>query len=78
MPPTETIDVRVARLEERSQATNRALDIAAEALKEYKAVSNEWRAALSDQRTLYITRSEVIAITVVAMTILGTILHYAK
>ena len=43
---------------ERFRNADRALDKAESALHEYKIASNEWRGALTDARTLMMTRAE--------------------
>lgn len=58
---------RITRVEERQNATDRASLITANALDAYKTSNNEWRQALNDQRSLFVTRPEVIAIVSVML-----------
>lgn len=64
---------RIARLEEQVKAAADALKIQAHALEMYKVTSNEWRGAISDQRTLFVTRAEVIAIVGLMLTVAGVV-----
>lgn len=47
------------RFTDRLSSADRALDKAESALREYKAVSNEWRSALADQSNRMATRVEL-------------------
>jgi hypothetical protein len=49
------LDIKVARLEERLIASDRALELARESLKSWQAASNEWRQENIDQRAQYMT-----------------------
>lgn len=75
---TDDINVRIARLEEKVKAADVATRLAFEALESWKANANEWRQALNDQRSAFVTRPEVIAVMIVGLTILGLILKYTK
>lgn len=71
----ESIDVRLAREEERSIAAKDALLLVAESFKEYRVSSNEWRQALNDQRVGYVTRGEMIAVVVAGMALVGLVMR---
>lgn len=79
MSPKEINDlqIKIAVLEAREAAADKALKIAADALDAWKASSNEWRQALGDQRSMFVSRAEVIAMIVVGLTILGLVLKYS-
>ena len=64
---------RMARVEERQNSADRAANIIADSLNEYKISSNEWRQTLNDQRALFVSRGEVIAIVSVILLGMGTI-----
>lgn len=64
---------KVARLEERQLASDNAAKITALALDAYKQSANEWRQALNDQRSLFVTRAEVIAITSITLVVVGIV-----
>lgn len=70
----ESVDVRLARLEERVNAAEEALEIASAALESYKTGANEWRQALNDQRLQYPTKMEVVAMVTIGLTLLGIVL----
>jgi Tfp pilus assembly protein PilO len=70
----ESVDVRLARLEERVKAAEEALKIASAALESYKTGANEWRQALNDQRLQYPTKMEVVAMVTIGLTLLGIVL----
>jgi predicted nucleic acid-binding protein len=55
----ESLEVRLARQEERVVAAEKATQLAFAALEAWKVSANEWRAALSDQRADFVTRREV-------------------
>lgn len=60
--PEESTEVRIARLEERLEASDRALDLARVSMENWKAASNEWRKENIDQRNLYPTTDKVISL----------------
>ena len=60
--PEESTEVRIARLEERLEASDRALDLARGSMESWKAASNEWRKENIDQRNLYPTTDKVISL----------------
>jgi len=64
---------RMARVEERQNGADKAANITADALSQYKSTSNEWRQALNDQRSLFVSRGEVIAIVSVMLLAMGTV-----
>jgi hypothetical protein len=68
------LHIQVARLEERLKAADAATRLAADALDAWKASANEWRQALNDQRSMFVTRSEMIAWLTVGLTLLGVTL----
>lgn len=74
----EDLALKIARLEERLNASDRATKIAQEALTHYQTVSNEWRQALNDQRAQFVTLDKVFAIVGLAMAILTIIFKYLK
>jgi len=78
MNDNDNTDVRilVARLEERLKASDMATKLAADALDAWKASANEWRQALNDQRGMFVSRSEVYAIVVVGLTLLGLLIKF--
>lgn len=76
--PDDDIKVRIARLEEKVKAAEAATRLASESLEAWKLSANEWRQALNDQRSAFVTRPEVIAVMLVGLTILGLILKYTK
>jgi hypothetical protein len=49
------VDVKIARLEEKLAASDRALELARQALGTWQAASNEWRQENIDQRAMYMT-----------------------
>lgn len=53
------LDDMERRFTDRLSASDRALDKAESALREYKTVSNEWRSALADQSGRMATRIEL-------------------
>jgi hypothetical protein len=53
------LEVDVARLQEQEKASDRALIIAADALRHAQATSNEWRKENLDQRALFPTTNKV-------------------
>jgi predicted nucleic acid-binding protein len=55
----ESLEVRLARQEERVVAAEKATQLAFAALEAWKVSANEWRAALSDQRADFVTRREI-------------------
>lgn len=70
------LKTKVAVLGESERASATAVKLAADALDTYKTVSDAWRQALSDQRAMFVTRPEAIAIVTVGMGILGLILKF--
>lgn len=64
---------KVARIEERLLASDNASKITAHALDAYKASANEWRQALNDQRSLFVTRAEVVSIVSLMLVVVGII-----
>lgn len=75
MEQRDVIELRekVARVEERLLAADSAAKITAHALDAYKQSANEWRQALNDQRNLFVTRAEVIAIVSLMLVVVGII-----
>jgi hypothetical protein len=73
-------DVRIlaARLDERLKASDMATKLAADALDAWKQSANEWRQAMNDQRSMFISRSEMISWLLIGLTILGLVMHYTK
>lgn len=71
----DIIDLRekLARVEERLLAADNSAKITAHAFDAYKTAANEWRQALNDQRNLFVTRSEVIAIVSLMLVVVGII-----
>jgi hypothetical protein len=74
----ESGDVRLARMEERVLAAEKATSLAFAALESWKASANEWRQALNDQRTQYPSRSEMFAYLMAGLTALGLVMKYIK
>ena len=54
-----SLEIDVARLQEKSKAAHDALAIASAALEHNQAVSNEWRKENIDQRALFMTDDKV-------------------
>ena len=74
MAPDEELRIMVARLEERLRASDIATKLAADALEAWKSNANEWRQALSDQRSMFVSRAEVISIMLLGLAALGLVL----
>jgi O6-methylguanine-DNA--protein-cysteine methyltransferase len=55
----ESVEVRLARQEERVIAAEKATQVAFAALEAWKVSANEWRQALNDQRADFVTRREI-------------------
>jgi hypothetical protein len=58
MSDQESVEVRLARQEERVTAAEKATQLAFAALEAWKNSANEWRGALNDQRQNVPTRRE--------------------
>jgi GH15 family glucan-1,4-alpha-glucosidase len=56
------LEVLCARLEERTIARDHALVLFTSSLETYKTMNNEWRGALNDSRTMFITKVEASAL----------------
>ena len=54
----ESIDVKIARIEERLLASEKALGLANQSLTLCKESSNEWRQENTEQRALYVTKDQ--------------------
>lgn len=73
----ESVDVKVARLEERLKASDLALKLAADSLDAWKENSSIWLELVKTQQQSYVSRSEVVAMIMVGLTLLGLILRFA-
>ena len=62
---------RIARLEEAVKGHHAVSEIAARSLEDYKHYNNEWRQTLSDARSTFMTRSDVLLMITVASVLMG-------
>ena len=72
------MQIKIAVLEEREKEADKALKLAADYLEAWKHSANEWRSALNDQRSTFITRAEVITYILIGLTLLGLALKFIK
>lgn len=75
MADTE-LSIKVARLEERLIASEKALILAEHALTSWQVSSNNWRQALSDQQGKFVTLDTVLAIATAAIALATIIFRF--
>lgn len=74
----EELEIRVARMEERFSASQLSIDMARDDLRRWQGAANEWRAALNDQRSQFVTLDKVLVIVGIGIAIVTMLIRFIR
>jgi hypothetical protein len=74
----QSVEIKIARLEERSVAADKAVDLARAALDAYQKANDGWRQAMNDQRSQFVTGDRLMSVAGLAVAIASIISHFWK
>lgn len=72
------VEIKIARLEERSVAADKAVDLARAALDAYQKANDGWRQAMNDQRSQFVTIDRLLGVSGLAVALATAISHFIK